>query len=291
METAIDEARGASPYECIVAFSGGKDSSYTLKLLVEKYKLRCLAVTVDNGFISEQARINAAQVTTSLGVDHTVFKPAPRFMNSLYLKSATVQDIHTPSAIKRASSMCNSCINLINSYVVKTALASDIPLIAGGYIGGQVPRDAAVLQLSVATLQATRSSMLKKFTQTFGHDAPAYFDYGLEASRGGGKVLIINPMLCVRVGEDEIIADIGALGWKRTNDTGKNSSNCRLNDLGILVHARRFGFSPYLMEIADQVRNGLMSREEGLARSRAIPKWEEVEPQAKAIGLRLSDLG
>ena len=37
---------------CLLGFSGGKDSSYTLWQLRERYGLRVLAVTLDNGFIS-----------------------------------------------------------------------------------------------------------------------------------------------------------------------------------------------------------------------------------------------
>ena len=51
VEGIIEAHRGARPYECVVAFSGGKDSSYTLKLLTETYGLRCIAITIENGSI------------------------------------------------------------------------------------------------------------------------------------------------------------------------------------------------------------------------------------------------
>ena len=42
-------------YDCIMAYSGGKDSTYTLVVLREKYDVSILALTVDNGFISPAA--------------------------------------------------------------------------------------------------------------------------------------------------------------------------------------------------------------------------------------------
>jgi tRNA(Ile)-lysidine synthase TilS/MesJ len=46
---------GTHPYDILMAYSGGKDSTYTLNLLKRKYKLDVLAVSFDNGFISRRA--------------------------------------------------------------------------------------------------------------------------------------------------------------------------------------------------------------------------------------------
>jgi len=46
----IDKYRNKSNYDCIVAYSGGKDSTYTLHLLKTEYKLNILAFTFDNWF-------------------------------------------------------------------------------------------------------------------------------------------------------------------------------------------------------------------------------------------------
>src|SRR5512143_2923480 len=55
-----------SAYDILVAYSGGKDSTYTLGLLKNKYQARVLAVSVDNGFVSETARVNIRNVTDCL---------------------------------------------------------------------------------------------------------------------------------------------------------------------------------------------------------------------------------
>jgi N-acetyl sugar amidotransferase len=56
-------------YDCIVGVSGGVDSSYLLYLLKEKYQLRPLAVTLDNGWSSEIAVKNIKLITDALNVD------------------------------------------------------------------------------------------------------------------------------------------------------------------------------------------------------------------------------
>lgn len=55
-------------YDCIIGVSGGVDSSYVLYLAV-KHGLRPLAVHLDNGWNSELASHNIANLVTSLGVD------------------------------------------------------------------------------------------------------------------------------------------------------------------------------------------------------------------------------
>lgn len=288
MEQAIEAARGRAAYDCVVAFSGGKDSSYTLKLLVERYGLTCLAVTIDNGFMSEQARVNGATVTERLGVDLVVFRPAPAFMNHLYRQSATRRDIHSPAAIKRASDLCSSCIGLINRHMIRVAVSHRTPLIAGGYIGGQVPKDGALLRVDLDAPAFSDEAAGARAVRAFGPDAARFFEVGSSGPRG--RVTIINPMLTLGVTEERIVEELHGLGWKRTDDTGQNSTNCRLNDLGILVHVRRYGFNPYAFEMAEQVRSGLLDRATALTRLAAVPDVTTVAQQARQIGLVPSDL-
>lgn len=56
-------------YDCIVGVSGGVDSSYLLYLIKEKYRLRPLAVTLDNGWSSEIAVKNIKRMADALSVD------------------------------------------------------------------------------------------------------------------------------------------------------------------------------------------------------------------------------
>jgi N-acetyl sugar amidotransferase len=67
----VKESGRGKQYDCIVGVSGGVDSSYALYLAV-KLGLRPLAVHLDNGWNSELATHNIANLVKSLGVDlHT----------------------------------------------------------------------------------------------------------------------------------------------------------------------------------------------------------------------------
>ncbi|NLW66697.1 MAG: hypothetical protein GXY28_02750, partial [Bacteriovoracaceae bacterium] len=57
-EDLLDNRRSSDSFDVLLAYSGGKDSTYTLYLLTKKFSLKVLAFVFDNGFISEQAMKN-----------------------------------------------------------------------------------------------------------------------------------------------------------------------------------------------------------------------------------------
>lgn len=290
MEAVLDAHRGARPYECVVAFSGGKDSSYTLKLLVEHYRLRCLAVTIDNSFLSNGTLANCRAVCGSLGVDHVLFTPNRGFIRQMYGTSVAHEEVHAPAAIQRASSICNSCISLINTHILQKALELGAPLVAGGYLAGQLPKDASLMTLRPGVLVKVRTPMVNRFVRFFGEEARPYFELAPANAAPAREIVVINPMLGLSVREEEIIADLKPLGWKRPRDTGVTSTNCRLNDLGVYIHSRRHGFHPYALEIAEQLRHGLVTLKEAAAKLDAIPGGESVAWLADGIGVKLDAL-
>lgn len=284
MVATIERLRGASPYEAIVAYSGGKDSSYTLKLLVEELGLRCLAITVDNGFLGAGTRDNCKAVCGHLGVDHVLFTPNRKFTEALYRRSAVDESLHSRAAIKRASAICSSCIAMINTHMLQQALAMNIPLVAGGYIGGQVPRDGAVMTVRPGQQARIRSRMVDRFAAVLGDGVRPYFDLP-SPDEDMREIVVVNPMLGLTIAEAEILAALEPMGWVRPKDTGITSTNCRLNDLGVFIHSKRHGFHPYAMEIAEQLRAGTMTRAEAEEKLARLPSWSDVAGLAEQVGL------
>jgi tRNA(Ile)-lysidine synthase TilS/MesJ len=284
MDDVIARLRGAKPYEAVVAFSGGKDSSYTLKLLVETYGMRVIAVTIDNGFLGAGTMDNCRAVCGSLGVDHVLFTPDKGFMQSLYRRSAVDETLHSAAASKRASSICSSCIAMINTHMLQKAQQLGAPIVAGGYIGGQVPRDGAVMSVVPGQQARIRSPMVNRFASALGDVVRPYFELP-EGDCSLREITVINPMLGLALTEAEILAALEPLGWIRPVDTGITSTNCRLNDLGVFIHSNRHGFHPYALEIAEQLRAGTMSLEEGREKLDRLPSRADVTDLAAQVGL------
>jgi len=51
---------------------------------------------------------------------------------------------------------------------------------------------------------------------------------------------------------------------EKPSDTDANSSNCTVNAFANQIHKDRYGFHPYVWEIANMVRSGAMTRDEGM---------------------------
>ena len=56
--------------DCLVAFSGGRDSSYGLHLMKRKFNMNPIAYTYDWGMVTGIARRNQARICGQLGVEH-----------------------------------------------------------------------------------------------------------------------------------------------------------------------------------------------------------------------------
>jgi len=86
--------RGKYEYDAVVGLSGGKDSTYVLCQLVDKYKLNVAAVTYDNGFLTDFARESVENTISKLGVAHYYYKPNWDTQKKFY--RATVQKLFDP---------------------------------------------------------------------------------------------------------------------------------------------------------------------------------------------------
>ena len=62
-------------YDCIIPFSGGKDSTWTLYYLVKEYDLKPLVVRFDHGFLRPNVLENTKRAIRKLGVDFHHFTP------------------------------------------------------------------------------------------------------------------------------------------------------------------------------------------------------------------------
>lgn len=72
-------------YDALVLYSGGKDSTYLIQRIRNEHpKLRLLAFTIDNGFMSPVARSNVQELIVRLDVDHVFIKPRRSFYVRLF---------------------------------------------------------------------------------------------------------------------------------------------------------------------------------------------------------------
>lgn len=117
----IEQYRGKHDYDCIVPFSGGKDSTFTLYHLIKEYKVKPLVVQFNHGFMRPTLLANNERTFKKLGVDVLSFTPNWRVVRRLMLE-----------ALVRKGDFCWHCHTGIFSYPMHVALRYQTPLIVWG---------------------------------------------------------------------------------------------------------------------------------------------------------------
>jgi N-acetyl sugar amidotransferase len=121
LDELVEIYRGKYDYDCLVPFSGGKDSTWTLYYLVEHYKLKPLVVRFDHGFLRPNLIENTTRVLRKLGVDFHTFTPNWKVVQKLMLQS-----------FLEKGDFCWHCHTGIFSYPMWVAIRYNVPLIFWG---------------------------------------------------------------------------------------------------------------------------------------------------------------
>ena len=282
-ESLIGRNRGTD-YDVLVAYSGGKDSTFTLDIFKNTFGLRVLALTFDQGFLSSYSLKNISRAVEALGIDHIIYKPNFHLMKQLFTISAR-ENLFEKKSLERASSICSACMHLIKLLILKLALEKRIPFIGYGWSPGQVPIPSSVMRVSTEFIKATQNILFTALNGRFGDAVkPFFLDTGLLS---GTKHSIYNifPLAFLDYDEGIIYERIRELGWEPPQDTDSNSTNCLLNSFAIEVHQKAYGFHPYAFEIAGLVRRGVLSREEGIKRLNAPGNTEVIRMVKERLGL------
>ena len=81
------KAKAGSNYDCIVPISGGKDSTFQLHVLTKIYGMKPLAVTFNHNWYTQTGLYNLYNSLEQFGVDHIMFTPNRTLVNRLARKS------------------------------------------------------------------------------------------------------------------------------------------------------------------------------------------------------------
>ena len=121
LDALIAEYRGKHDYDCLVPFSGGKDSTWALYYLVKEYGIKPLVVRFDHGFLRPKVQENTTRVLRKLGVDFLHFTPNWKVVQKLMLQ-----------AFLEKGDFCWHCHTGIFSYPMWVAIRYNVPLIFWG---------------------------------------------------------------------------------------------------------------------------------------------------------------
>lgn len=283
---AFHKGKGRN-YDALVGLSGGKDSSYVLYYLTRVLKLRVLAFTGDNNFLTEYAYNNIKLVCDKLGVDHILYRPKWEMAREFYRR-----------ATLKVGYPCFGCSFPTTWRMVTLAAEMDIPMIVMGRSRSQqfqylmpdswnVPVDM-VWQNIAPYNEAEHKAMMKKVYEkgmlpildSLFDDAPElkpryleeWFPFPGEGKLQGQRLPeLLNLFLYIPY-DEKICMDTleKEIGWKRPGKDGiLTHADCSIHDAADYLYFKRYGIDRLQNELAVLIREGEVTKEEALNR---LPK-------------------
>lgn len=121
LDETIEKYRGKYDYDCLIPFSGGKDSTFTLLYLMKEYKIKPLVVRFNHGFYRSKTEENRMRTLKKMGADFIDFTPNWQIVKRVMLESFI-----------RKTDFCWHCHTGIYSFPLRVAVNFNIPLVFWG---------------------------------------------------------------------------------------------------------------------------------------------------------------
>lgn len=256
LEQALRDCRGQAEYDCLVPFSGGKDSCYLLYRLKHDYGLKVLAFTVDVN-IPPLAWENIRRTLDTLGIDHVSYSPPRNYYEKLF--RYLLQNQEERGAVYTVSYVYAP---LFEGEAIKFALEKNIPLVLAGYSPGQPEPERMLYEFSrklicetdwtPPQLRASGEFTEEELNRFFN---PNTFPAGTEFPR------YLAPYHAWDYNQDEVMRKVVQLGLvKSSKHASPIHSNYPINWLLMYSDLKAFGYNPYVPEFSALIREGKANR-------------------------------
>jgi amino acid adenylation domain-containing protein len=257
--------------DCLLLYSGGKDSSYVLHRLLE-LGYSVATFTFDNGFISATALNNIARSTDKFGVHHRTVRLGQ--MNEVFAQS-----------LRSASTVCDGCFRALTLLSTELARSRGIRVVITGLSRGQI-LETKLRRLFAAGIHEPeeidrRLTMHRNLFNTRDDAIARSLPKVPSAAVDSDDIQYVDFFRYDPATKREIRAYLEARDamWRAPKDTGLCSTNCMINDVGIYVHQLEKGYHNYAGPLSWDCRVGLMGRDDALAELRSTID----EPRSKRI--------
>ena len=265
LKTLLEEAKSKSDnnYDCVLPISGGKDSFFQAHVLTKIYKIKPLAVTFSHNWFSETGWYNLQRCLEVFDLDHMMFTPNRKLANKLAKKS-----------IEAIGDSCWHCHAGVGAFPLHIAAKFKIPLLVWGE------------SIAESSGRASYKSPVHKFDREYFTKVSAKLkpqemvcDYLSEKDLYPFEIPTAEE--CEEAGifgihlgdyifwdderQTEFVRD--TYGWKETEIEGAykgyKSAECIMAGMHDFTCYLKRGFGRATTQACVDVRNGLMTREEG----------------------------
>jgi N-acetyl sugar amidotransferase len=297
LDSLVQDYRGKGDYDCLIPFSGGKDSTYTLYYLVKEYKLKPLVVQFNHGFMRPNLLANNERTFKKLGVDVLSFTPNWKVVKRLMLES-----------LIRKGDFCWHCHTGIFSYPMHVAIKYQIPLVFWGepsseYTAYYDYRENEIEKVDESrfnrfvNLGITAEDMKGMIQKDFDLDARDLAPYTYPPIRDLKKLQYQSVCLGSFISWDtkrhfEVISR--ELGWQGDEVEGMppgkysyEKIECYMQGVRDYLKYLKRGYSRVTQMTALDIRNGRMERQEA---DQLVAQWEGKKPPSLRLFLEYLEM-
>lgn len=298
-------------YDCIVAFSGGRDSTFMLWYAKNRLDLRVLACFVDNGYAPDQTMKNIRNATRILDIDLVVKKHE-------YVRKCARHTLK--SWIRKPSPgmiglMCAGCNYALRYLLLEAAKENRIPLMLFG-LGEPEPETTFAEKLLMRNphKRLSKMSLAVGFASQIASN-PRYLanpealtiyskEYIFRWAPFLRKLMtrkvaypefkVLEPFYYIEWNEDEITSVIqDKLEWEKCSYSGSTwRTDCEIATIKNYLYRETMGFSKLDELLSNMIRCGMTTREEArerLARESVISE-DFVRDFLEKLGLDYGEL-
>ncbi|MCM8782341.1 MAG: N-acetyl sugar amidotransferase [Candidatus Omnitrophica bacterium] len=241
-------------YDCIVPFSGGKDSSYTLYLCRKKYGLKVLAVNFNNGLRTPEALTNIENIVQKTDCAYVCYGPPWETMRKLYRQF-----------FLKTGQFCFPCDMGIWATVHRVAEQYDVPLIVSGFSAQIESRGPKIYSYNNNLFKAIAKNVISKqemkdfLEETKLQKAFRRLKH-LRLSRYRRQISLPDYIIW----DDKQIKDTiyNELSWQKRADGSSDHIDCLFAPIKNYLVVQKWGFGEKTTKYSAMVRAGQMTRQE-----------------------------
>ncbi len=280
-------SKAGNNYDCIIPISGGKDSTFQLHVLVKVYKVKPLAVTFSHNWFSATGWYNLQNSLQQFNVDHIMFTPNRDLVNRLARKS-----------IGAIGDSCWHCHAGVGAFPLQIAVRFNIPLLIWG-------ESIAESSGRASYFNPVRKFDREYFTKVSAKLRPEQMVCDFLSAKDLFPFNVPSAEECERVGlmgihlgdymfwdderQTEFVRD--TYGWRETDMEGTykryKSAECMMAGMHDFTCYLKRGFGRGSFHASVDVRNGLLTREEGFA---LATEHDPLRPEALDYFLKITGL-
>lgn len=266
----VDWARGQGKrYDCIVPFSGGKDSSYTLYVCRRQLGLKVLAVNFNNGLRTPEALTNIEHITQVTDSAFVCYGPSWETMRKLYR-----------AFFLATGQFCFPCDMGIWATVHRVAEEYDVPLIVSGFSAQIESRGPKIYSYNDHLFRKIASEILteREMRDFLGLTLIQKVGRRLKRGRLTRYRRQISLPDYVKWDDAEIKRVISQeLGWSPRADGSSDHIDCCFAPMKGYFNIQKWGFGEKTTKYAAMARDGEITRDEALARAQR-DETRNIEP-------------